>query len=352
MSIDPDLSRRTEVEITFAGVDVTKDIKAYLNAIAYTDSEEDESDDLRIDLTDREGVWLSWVEEATKAAAAAKLQISATIRPLNWGTDMPELKTGAFELDSIDCDFGSGSISIKGTALPYSSPVRQTKKTKAWEKYHLSGIAREIAGNAGLTCVYECSSDPQYKRKEQNKKSDIQFLQDLCKDAGVSLKCSDGQLVLFDQKKYESLPPVLTIKRDGKTYTACRFSAGSAETQYSSCRVSYTDPATGKTISGTARATEEDEESGQTLEVTAKVSSEAEAKDLAEKRLRLCNKFSRTGEITIPGNTSLVAGVTIMLEDFGGFSGKYIIKQAEHSVSSGSGGYSTRISVRRVLEGY
>lgn len=348
--ISPDLSRRTEVEIRFSGVDVTEDIKPYLTSLTYTDSEEDESDDLQIELSDRNGVWLNWLEEATKAAAASKLQLAAVIRPLNWGTEMQELQTGSFELDSAEIDFASGAISIRGTALPFSAPVRQTKKTKAWEKYHLSGIAREVAGNAGLKCVFESQKDPQYKRKEQNKESDIQFLQGLCKDAGVSLKCNDGQLILFDQSKYESNPPIMTIKRNDKTYTACRFSFGSADTQYSSCRVSYTDPATGKSVSGTAKATEEDEETGQVLEITAKVSTSAEAKELAAKRLRLCNKFTRTGEITFPGNTSLVAGVTLQLEDFGGFSGKYIVKQAEHTVSRS--GYETRISVRRVLGGY
>lgn len=349
--MNPDLSRRTEVEITFAGVNVTEDIKSYLTSLTYTDSEEDESDDLQIDLADRESVWLNWLEDATKAAAASKLKIAAVIRPQNWDPEMTELETGSFELDSADCDFKSGAISIKGAALPFSASVRQTEKTKAWEKYHLSGIAREIAANAGLSCVYESSYDPQYKRKEQNKKSDIQFLQELCKDAGISLKCSDGQIILFDQKKYEALPPILTVKRGDGTYTDARFSFGSSDTQYSSCRVSYTDPATGKSISGTATATGEDTESGQVLEISAKVSSSAEAKDLAEKRLRLCNKFQRTGEFSFPGNTSLVAGVTIQVQDFGGFDGKYIVKQAEHTVS-GSGGYTTRISVRRVLEGY
>ena len=349
--IDPDLARRAEVDVSFAGVDVTPSIKPYLISLTYTDSEEDESDDLSIELGDRNNTWADFLEEAAQSAAAGKLTISAVIRPQNWGRNMPELNTGSFELDATDIDFGTGSISIKGTALPFSAPVRQTKKTKAWEKYTLSGIAQEIAGNAGLSCVFESSTNPTNKRKEQNKKSDIQFLQELCKDAGVSLKCSGGQLVLFDQTKYEGNAPVLTVKRGDKSYTACRFSVGSADTQYASCRVSYADPATGQCIEGTATATDADAESGQKLEITQKVSSAGEAKQIAEKRLRLCNKFTRTGEITFPGNTSLVAGVTIQVEDFGGFSGKYIVKQAEHTVSR-SGGYSTRISVRRVLGGY
>ena len=76
----------------------------------------------------------------------------------------------------------------------------------------------------------------------------------------------------------------------------------------------------------------------------------AEAKALAEKQLRLHNKFTRTASFVLPGNTALVAGVTAMLEGWGGWDGKYIIKQARHTVDSS--GYTTQIVVRRVLEGY
>jgi phage protein D len=47
----------------------------------------------------------------------------------------------------------------------------------------------------------------------------------------------------------------------------------------------------------------------------------------------------------------VTAGVTVMLEGWGGWDGKYIVKQAVHAVDS-SGGYTTQIKLRRVLEGY
>ena len=81
------------------------------------------------------------------------------------------------------------------------------------------------------------------------------------------------------------------------------------------------------------------------------MADEGEAKALAEKKLRLHNKFTRTASFTLPGNTALVAGVTVMLEGWGGWDGKYIINQAKHTVD-GSGGYTTQIVVRRALEGY
>ena len=210
-----DIARRTRVRIVFDGADITDDIMPYFLSLSYKDSEEDNSDTLQIDIQDRESVWLqSWLEKAISATAASKLKISATITPENWGTNNGTLPTGGFELDSVEAEGPPSTISVSGVSLGYSSPIRQTKKSKAWENYKLSAIAGEIAGNAGLTLVYESSSDPYYERVEQTKESDISFLSSLCHDAGISLKCSDGQLVLFDQATYEAKPPVLTIRRN------------------------------------------------------------------------------------------------------------------------------------------
>ena len=76
----------------------------------------------------------------------------------------------------------------------------------------------------------------------------------------------------------------------------------------------------------------------------------AEAKALAEKQLRLHNKYARTCSFTFPGDPDLLAGVTVLLDGWGAFDGKYIIKQSKHSVSSA--GYTTTVTLRRVLEGY
>ena len=364
--IGPNDARRAAVEVTFDGADITSSIRPYLLSLTYTDSEEDQSDSLQIQLQDRDGLWLeSWLNKAVEASAASKLSMSATITPENWGNG-EALPTGSFELDSVDAVGPPSTVTIKGSSLAYGSSIRQTKKTKAWENYSLFGIANEIAGNAGLSGMYEASKNPTYKRKEQAKKSDITFLSELCHDEGISLKCTDRQLVLFDQSTYEALPPVVTIRKGGGrilpaapqahgaygedskciAYEAYSLSTGAAETQYGSCRVSYMDPATGKCIEGIAKANGNDGDSEQRLEITARVSSAGEAKALAEKHLRLHNKFNRSASFTLPGNTALVAGVTVMLEGFGGWDGKYMVKQAAHTVG---GGYTTKIDLRKVL---
>jgi len=291
-------------------------------------------------------------EQEEAAPLKSNLKIKATIT-LESGGRSRSLNCGQFELDSVDASGPPSIIVIKATALPFSSQVRQTKKSREWEAYTLSGIAKEIAATAGMSCMYECEEDPSYERVEQHKASDIEFLSELCHDAGISLKATDNLIVLFDQATYEKKAPVLTVRRESGAYTKYKLSTGTADTEYASCRVSYTDPATGKCIEGIAKVEDYDSKASnnQQLEITAKVASIAEAQALAAKRLRMHNKFSKKASFTFPGDPGLVAGVTVMLRGFGPWNGKYIIKQAVHSID-GSGGYTVQTNLRRVLEGY
>ena len=424
-----DNARRTATQIAFNKADITTSIGPYLKSMTYVDNEEDETDEIQIQVHDRDSIWMEkWLNDAIDAASstsssssdtpsgggetvytvvkgdtlsgiAAKygttyqeiakangiknpnliypgqqfkipgtgggeasggdvsadpgLKIDAVIVRENWtgGGKDAVLPCGEFELDSVAASGPPAVINIKGTSLPFTAQVRQTKKSKAWENYTLSGIANEMAGANGMVCMYESASDPFYSRVEQVKTSDIQFLETLCHKAGISLKATNRTLVLFDQAAYESKAAVFTIKRGGGAYTKYKLNVGTADTQYSSCRVSYVDPA-GKCIEGVAKVEDykADAKNNQQLEITAKVASKDEAKALAEKMLRKHNRYAKTASFTLPGNPDLVAGVTVMLEKWGGWDGKYIVTQAKHTVCGS--GYTVQVRLRRVLEGY
>ncbi|MEN6437014.1 MAG: SH3 domain-containing protein [Syntrophobacter sp.] len=299
-------------------------------------------------------------ESASGAAAASDsttvkgLSIQAVIVRKNWNSDGKDkvLDCGQFELDSMDADGPPATITIKGTSLPFKSHIRQTKKSKAWEAYTLSGIASEMASMNGMTCMYESATDPHYARIEQITMSDIAFLSKLCHDAGISLKATNKIIVLFDQATYEAKTEVFTIQNGSGIYTKYKLRTGAADKEYASCRVRYIDPITGATIQATAYAADykADNKNNQCLEITAKVGSIGEAKAMAGKMLRLKNKYQYTASFTLPGNPDLVAGVTVVLTGWGPWDGKYIVNQATHS--TGSSGYTTQIKLRHVLEGY
>jgi len=277
------------------------------------------------------------------------LKIQASIIRKNWNGNNEEekLECGQFELDDVSAQGPPSTITIKGTSLPYSSTIRQTKKSKSWENYTLSGIADEIASINGMTCMFLCSADSSYTRIEQYRITDIGFLQKLCQDAGCSLKITNNIIVIFDQAAYESNPPIFTVKR-GKEYTNYKLHSGKNDV-YTSCRVSYVD-AGGNLIEATAYVKNYDDknEKNQCLEIHQKVANTTEALALAEKSLRLHNKYEYTASFTYPGNPNLLAGCTVTLEGWGAWDGRYIIKQAKHTVSNS--GYTTQITVRRALD--
>lgn len=108
-----------------------------------------------------------------------------------------------------------------------------------------------MAKKNGMKSQFLAKKDPEYKRVEQYRCSDIDFLSQLCHDAGLSLKCTDGKLVIFDQKEYEGKDSAWTVTKDDKSYIKWSHTLGQAGTQYASCRVSYVGP-NGKPIEGIA----------------------------------------------------------------------------------------------------
>lgn len=352
---DKNQARRTTAEVAFDGVDITASIQPYLLSITYADNEEDDTDDLQIRVQDRDGVWLTqWLTQAVEAAGSSSgMTMEAAFVRENWLSDGGDkvLSTGLFELDSVQASGPPATITIKGTSLSYASQIRQTLKTKAWESYNLSGIAQEMASANGMTCMYESANDPYYDRVEQFKTSDIAFLSTLCHNAGISLKATNGILVLFDQATYEGKAAIATITRGDGSYLTWSLDVGTADTQYASCRVRYADPVTGQMIEGIAYADDYDgsDEDNQQLEITARVTSVSEAEELAAKNLRLHNKFARTGTFALPGNPDMYAGNTLELSGWGAWDGTYLISQAQHTL--GTSGYRTTVSLRRKLEG-
>lgn len=342
-------ARRSVIKLTFDGTDVTADINKYLQSFSYTDNEEDKTDDMQISIDDREFVWLDgWLNTPTAGKGS---ELSAVIIQKNWESDGRDrvLDCGVFEVDTVDGSGPPAKVTIKATSIPCSSTIRTQKKTKAWEKIFLSAIASEIAGNAGLSVMYESSSNPFYIRKEQIQESDITFLQRLCKAAGISLKVTAKMVVLFDAAEYEAKDAVRKIERGKADVLKWSFTTSVHDASYSKCHVAYTDPATGATIEYTYTPRNSDK-SGTVLEVNEKVSDREEARKLAMKRLRQKNKGGFKASFNLVGDARLVAGITVEVAGFGAFDGKYIIETAGHTISRS--GYKTNVTLRRVLEEY
>lgn len=287
--------------------------------------------------------------ETTQKVSEPKL-ISATIVQKNWNDTGKDavLDCGTFELDSMDASGPPTKIKLKGTSIPYTSTMRMCKKSRAWENTDLKTIAGDIAKEAGLKLMFESSSNPTYKRKEQIQTSDIRFLQKLCKAAGMALKVTTLTVVIYNAAEYDSKPAIKTIKYGSGDYISYKLGTSLTDTAYTSCHVSYTDPDSKETIEGNYTP-DSTEGTGQVLEINEKVTSTEEANELAKKRLREKNTQQFTASFSMFGDVQLVAGATVKLKGFQEFDRKYKITKATHKLT---GGYTVDIELKQVLEGY
>ena len=350
-------ARRAAWRIKVNGVDITKEIKKDLISLEVTDNEEDQADDLQIKLADRDGVWLQkWLNDTIQAGSRTMgLKFVVWIGVSTEDGKISQQKVGTFLLDSVKHKGPPAVTTIKCISLDYSGGIRTEKRDKAWENYTMSGIAREIAGKAGLELKYLSARDPTYDRKQQDQETDIAFLKRLCTDLALSLKITDKKLVIFDKKTYENKKVVKTIKFGDQSYIGWDLSTTTGEIAYDICTVKYTDPKTGKCIEGSYKSDkwqenepkDKQEARHQELVITnEKVKNKDEAVALAEKRLKMNNLFEKTAKFTIMGNPAMMAGLTVNLKKFGYWDGKYMTSQAKHSISRS--GYTTQLNLRKI----
>lgn len=305
--------------------------------------------------------WLGWFAEnqvqrvngddkqPAEKSASRGLKISAAIVRENWNADGNDevLDCGQFELDNVTVDGPPNTVTIKATSLSYTNAIRQTEKSKSWENVTLSQIVEFITKKSAMGYMFISSKNPKYTRVEQYRQSDIAFLSQLCHNEGCSLKVTSNIVVIFDQAEFEQNPEIRTI-RLGEGYTKYRLTTNEND-NYTSCRVYCTRPS-GEVITATVYVEnyKEDDNNNQCLEIRQNVDSIAEAENLAYKMLRLHNKYEFEATFTLPGDPELTAGSVVVLEGFGAWNGRYVIKQAKHTLSHS--GYSTQIRLRKALQ--
>lgn len=331
-------TRRAIADITYMGVKITKDIAPYLKTFTFNDNE-GKSDDIQLDLEDRERKWQGpWLPKKGD-------KISAIIQLPNWYKEgeTVTLNCGTFFVDEVSFKGPPDAVSIKALSVPFTKGGKDTKKSKAWENATLQAILTDVAKEAGLKLVYDAPTFI-YDRVEQDKKTPLAFAKSLAKREGLATKVTKEQLIIYDELEYEQKSEVRTITRGEDDVKSYDFKESAAEEQYSKVELSYLDSKTKKNIKYTYNVP--GVKDGPTLKINKRAKSLEEAKRWAQKEARNKNKGSKSGKITLMGHEKMVQGVTVIIKNFGAFDGKYFIESSSHSVT---GGYSTNINLREVL---
>ena len=321
-----------------------RDISNLVISCEYKDNY-DKTDGINIQLADVDMRWLKdWFPETGD-------KIEATIQLRDWITvgDNRWLPLGLFEIGSVKY---SDTITIDATVVPFTSSARSEKKNRSWKKISLQSIARDIAANAGIRLFYDTSVDPFYDVADQNDKSDIEFLEMLCKSDGLCLKATNRKLIVFEEAKYETKKPITRIIRGHSEIIGHPTFRRNARDVYSSCTVSHFDPKTDQLYTGHFQAPEVGNV-GHNLIIREQFNSESDDMNLDRKaraRLREQNKNEWICDIKMLGDVLYQTGQNIEIEGWHRFDGIYHIVSCTHNLRDS--GYSTSMRTRRCLEGY
>ena len=331
-------TRRVVAVIAYKGVDITADVAPDLTSFKYADNE-GKSDEIQLDLQDRDRKWQDpWLPKKGDSLTAA-------IRLENWRKEreVSQLNCGTFYIDDVSFKGPPDSISIKALSIPFTSGGKNTKHSRAWENSDLARILGDVATSAGLELLYDAPNFT-YERVDQVKETDLAFAKRMARKEGLSIKVTDKKLIIYDELTYESKDAVRKIIRGRSDVKSYSFSESAAEEQYKKVEVAYFDDKKKKTVKYTYDVP--GITSGATLKVKKTAKNLGEAMRWAKAEARNKNKHSKTGKLTLIGDENLVQGITVELEKFGAFSGKYFIESASHNVT---GGYTVDINIREVL---
>ena len=335
-------ARYAAVNCLYNGKDISADLAAFMKSFSVREVLSGEADSAEITLEDREELWQGdWMPDR-----GALLDVKMSVG--NWEApgDFCTLPLGKFEVDEITNTGPPNEAKIRLVSIPNASNLRSVEKTRAWEKTKLSQIIKDIADGAEMESYYDAEEDPIQERAEQSEETDLSFLQKLCKDAGLALKITDKKIVVFDISKYEQADPVMQITKGQQSVLSfeCRTTIHDI---YKACHVKYKHAQQDEMIDYTF--TDPKRKEGQTLQVNEKVDSLEEAEKLAKKKLHEKNLEEVAVSLTMVGNFALLASNTVQLVGWHTYDGKYLIMRSTHDIGNG---YTTKIELRRVIDGY
>lgn len=358
------IGRRAWLIVTYNGKDISESLAQYVLSFSYADNLTGQVDDISITLEDRAELWeADWMPER-----GATLDI--TICTYNWSdlySEEQDLQLGKFEIDELEVSSAPNVVTIKAVAISISddSTLRSTLRSHTWENISVQKAANDIAWQNGMKLQWYCDDNPNIDKLEQNDESDLDVLQKICDDAGFALKVTTDTIIIFDVEKFEKedvyaeyYHPGTTIlnivenqPKPVQTDALLNYSfKAKIRDVYKKCHVKYAKDKDKSVIESTFVAPDKQDKDGATLEIHQQVSSQAEADRLAKIKLREKNCEEFTGSFSSDGNIGLCAGETIEMLGFGNFSGKYIITQTKHDISSS--GFTSSVEIRKCLDGY
>lgn len=325
--------RCTTVDVQYKGLSITDDIGGDVLSFSYTDNAEGEADEISLSIVNAGKKWLNdWMPQKTDL-------ISATIKASGMGGS---LACGTFLVDTVGLSGRPLTATIKALSIPVDTNFSEVNNNKTWDKGTLKDIASTIASNAGVPLKYEASYNPKLNFTSQLEQTDKHFLYELCAKNGLYMKLFSNQIVIYDPVTAEQAGTITTFSESDMLSWSCESTL--TEAGYSGCKIQYTDPSSTKKLEYTHSLKGA---APKVFELTEQADNLAHAEQICKAKLRALNMSEMTIKFSVMGNSLLIAGLTIKINDFGVFTGKYFIDTVTHSVG---GGYKTSVNAHMVTE--
>jgi len=319
--------------LTYAGVNITADVTAMVEAIVYENHEQHLADEVQLTLEDRDGRWQGpW---SPVYGDVVTLQIGYAGEPL--------LPCGSFQVDEIELQGPPDAVHLRCIAAGIT-PALRTPTSARFEEQTLAQIAATVAARHNYTLVNApTASALTLGRVTQNRETDLQFLHRIANAYNYDLSIRGTQLIFYARGALETAPALLTLQRTDLT----RFEfKGKTSQIYQAARVSYQNPMTKTLITQTA--TDPDAPTGDTLNLAQRTESPSDAQAKAAAALHRHNMLQATMRVTLPGTTTVVAGNNLAIQGFGQNDGTYLVTIARHRLER-STGYATEAEGRKLF---
>jgi phage protein D len=189
--------------ILYENKNITKDVSDYLISLTYQDKHSGESDEIELQMHDRDLLWQNdWYPDK-----GAKISVQIID-----GDSV--LDCGSFTIDEneLTSDRSGGELfSIRGMAAVITKALR-TKNSSAHENKTLKELCNTIAAKHSLK-VQGKIADIRISRITQNRETDLSFLHRISEKYGYTFSIRDSLMVFTSLFDLVTKPHVLSVDK-------------------------------------------------------------------------------------------------------------------------------------------
>ena len=262
-------ARNIRVIVIFNKVDISDEIAHSISSLNYTDNSKNAIDDLEIELENLDYRWLKewYPDEDAQMLVGIHEELENETNFLDLGT---------FYVD--EPTFEDHKLTLKCLALPLDQNIRDQKNSVAWEKVTLKELVMQIANKHEMNAELY-AENVFFERLDQNKETDLAFINRVVKEIALNMKVSDDKIIIFDDEEMEKNDTIEVFNI--KDYRIRSFSLKKKNKEiYDKVEVSYYDPDKKKVVKEIITKEELDKRN----EVTTEDSEEKESKNKDSKK--------------------------------------------------------------------